>query len=93
MEENVKKLLESYKRMCEMISDYKFKVIEVKKTRKVSYKGNIYVVSKGDYCYDCEDLMLARILYMNDMLNDMYKKNIVSLEQVKKIIEGETNEN
>ena len=92
MEENAKKLLESYKRMCKMISDYKFKVIEVKKTRKVSYKGNVYVVSKGDYCFDCEDLMLARILYMNDMLNEMYKKNIVSLEQVRDIIEGETNE-
>ena len=47
------------------------------------------MVSKGDYCYDCEDLMLARILYMNDMLNEMYKKNIVSLEQVRDIIEGE----
>ena len=33
MEENAKKLLESYKRMCKMISDYKFKVVEVKKIR------------------------------------------------------------
>lgn len=91
MEENTKKFLEAYQRMCVVIANDKYKVIKVEKTRKVSYKGNVYVVSKGDYCYDCENLMLARILYMNDMINDMYKKNIVNLKQVKELIEGEIN--
>jgi len=92
MEENAKKLLESYKRLCKKISDDKYKVIANQKTKKVSYDGNVYVISKGDYCYDCSDLMMAQILYMNDKMDNMYKKNIVNLEQVRDIIEGETNE-
>lgn len=90
MQEEIEKLLESYKRMCKTIADDKYKVILTEKTRKVSYKGNVYIVSKGDYCYNCSDLMLAKILYMNDVMDKAYRKNIVSLEQVKNIIEEES---
>jgi len=89
MQEEIKKLLDSYKRMCETIANDKYKVILTEKTRKVSYKGNVYIVSKGDYCYDCNDRMLASILYMNDMMDKVYKKNIVSLKQINDIINGE----
>ena len=90
MQEEIKKLLESYKRMCETIADDKYKVVVTEKTRKVSYKGNVYIVSKGDYCYNCSDLMLAQILYMNDIMDKAYRKNIISVKQIKDIIEGET---
>ena len=90
MQEEIKKLLDSYKRMCETIANDKYKVILTEKTRKVSYKGNVYIVSEGDYCYNCSDLMLAKILYMNDVMDKAYRKNIVSLEQVKNIIEEES---
>lgn len=90
MNNSTKKLLESYKKMCKIIAENQYEVVKCKKTRTVKWNGNVYVVSKGDFCYNCDDSMLARILYMNEMIDVAYKKNIVDLEQVKNIIEEET---
>lgn len=80
------KLLDSYKKMLEMIrdSDFKMKSLEVDKTYKYGeYEKN---VSAGSSIWDCDDDTMAKILFMQSKVDQAYKGGIITLNDIVKAV-------
>ena len=81
------RVLESYRKMLLAIKNQNIKMKKLEEEKIVSFKDKKYFLKKGTMVLDCEDEFLARVLYMNDIVNVEFLKKEISTSEIRKIIE------
>lgn len=80
------RVLNSYKKMLIMLEENKFKMKKLVEDKEVSFKDKKYHLKKGTVVLDCDDELLARVMYMNDIINYEFIKRNITTEEITKII-------
>lgn len=80
-------LLNSYKRMHELIRDKGWGIRILQQDETVEFKGNKFELGKNTYVIDCPTEELGKILYMHKRVDRAYKGGLVTLEQIRGVVE------
>lgn len=80
-------LLNSYKRMHELIRDKGWGIKILQQDETVEFKDNKFELGKNTYVIDCPAEELGKILYMQKRVDKAYRGGLITLEQIRRVVE------
>lgn len=81
-------LLNSYKRMHELIRDKGWGIRILQQDETVEFKDNKFELVKNTFVIDCPTEELGKILYMQKRVDKAYRGGFVTLEQIREVVDG-----
>lgn len=80
-------LLNSYKRMHELIRDKGWGIRILQQDEVIEFKGNRFELGKNTCVIDCPMEELGKVLYMQKRVDKAYRGGLITLEQIREVVE------
>lgn len=80
-------LLNSYKRMHELIRDKGWGIRILQQDEIIEFKGNKFELGKNTCVLDCPVEELGKILYMQKRIDKAYRGGLITLQQIESVVE------
>lgn len=79
-------LLNSYKRMHELIRDKGWGIRILQQDEVIEFKGNKFELGKNTYVIDCPVEELGKILYMQKRIDKAYRGGLITLQRIENVV-------
>lgn len=79
-------LLNSYKRMHELIRDKDWGIRILQRDEVIEFKGNKFELGKNTCVLDCPVEELGKILYMQKRIDKAYRGGMITLQQIENVV-------
>lgn len=79
-------LLNSYKRMHELIRDKGWGIRILQQDETVEFKGSKFELGKNTCVLDCPVEELGKILYMQKRVDKAYRGGLITLQQIENVV-------
>lgn len=79
-------LLNSYKRMHELIRDKGWGIRILQQDEIIEFKGNKFELGKNTCVLDCPTEELGKILYMQKRIDKAYRGGLITLQQIENVV-------
>lgn len=79
-------LLNSYKRMHELIRDKGWGIRILQQDEVIEFKGNKFELGKNTCVLDCPVEELGKILYMQKRVDKAYRGGLITLQQIENVV-------
>lgn len=80
-------LLNSYKRMHELIRDKGWGIRILQQDEVIEFKGNRFELGRNTCVIDCPMEELGKVLYMQKRVDKAYRGGLITLEQIREVVE------
>lgn len=80
-------LLNSYKRMHELIRDKGWGIRVLQQDEVIEFKGNRFELGRNTCVIDCPMEELGKVLYMQKRVDKAYRGGLITLEQIREVVE------